>query len=136
MPKGRNQKLKLYYLSQIMTKKTDADHWLSLPQIQELLKEYNVDADRKTLYDDLETLSVLGIDVVGDRIGHNYKYHVVRKHFDIKELSMLVEAVQSSEHISKAKAKKLTKKILAMASDYEAESLRHQVVTKAEKTIF
>ncbi len=124
MPKGRNQKLKLYYLSQIMTKKTDNDHWLSLPQIQEQLKEYDVDADRKTLYDDLETLSVLGIDVVGERVERNYKYHVVKKHFDIKELSLLLDAVQSSDHISKAKTKKLTQKILAMASDYEAEALK------------
>lgn len=40
---------------------------------------------------------------------------------------MLLDAVQSSEHISKVKAKKLTKKILAMASDYEAETLKKRM---------
>ena len=38
MPKGTNQKLKLYYLSQIMTQKTDDEHMLTLPEIQEHLK--------------------------------------------------------------------------------------------------
>ncbi len=124
MPKGRNQKLKLYHLSHIMTKKTDDDHWLTLPQIQEQLKDYEVDADRKTLYDDLETLKVLGIDVVGKKVGRNYKYHVVKKHFDIEELKIMLDAIQSSEHISKARSKKLTRKIMAMASDYEAKTLK------------
>ena len=65
MPKGSNQKLKLYYLSRIMLEKTDDEHMITMPEIQEALKAYDVTADRKSLYDDLEALRVLGIDVIG-----------------------------------------------------------------------
>ena len=64
MPKGANQKLKLYYLSQIMVSKTDDEHALSPSQIREELEKYGVTADRKCLYDDMEALQVLGIDVI------------------------------------------------------------------------
>ena len=65
MPKGSNQKLKLYYLSRIMQEKTDDDHMITMPEIKTALEAYGVTADRKSLYDDLESLRVLGIDVVG-----------------------------------------------------------------------
>ena len=65
MPKGTNQKLKLYYLSRIMTEKTDDEHALTMVQIKDYLEGYGVTADRKSLYDDLEALRVLGIDIIG-----------------------------------------------------------------------
>ena len=71
MPKGSHQKLKLYYLSRIMTQKTDDEHFLTMPEIQRELSEYGVSADRKSLYDDMESLRVLGIDVIGEKVGKN-----------------------------------------------------------------
>ena len=53
MPSGKNQKLKLCYLSRIMLSKTDDEHHLTMPEIQELLAEYDVTADRKALYKDM-----------------------------------------------------------------------------------
>ena len=47
MPKGANQKLKLYYLSKIMLEKTDDDHMISMPEIQDHLLAYGVEANRK-----------------------------------------------------------------------------------------
>jgi hypothetical protein len=61
MPKGANQKLKLYYLSRIMTEKTDDEHVLTMPEIQAFLEEYGVTADRKSMNDDLEVLRELGV---------------------------------------------------------------------------
>ena len=56
MPSGKNQKLKLCYLSRIMLSKTDDEHHLTMPEIQELLAEYDVTADRKALYKDMDAL--------------------------------------------------------------------------------
>lgn len=128
MPKGTNQKLKLYYLSRIMLEKTDDWHALTMPQIQEELLKYGVTADRKSLYDDMEALRILGIDVIGEKEGRGYTYHVGKKHFDIAELKLLVDAIQSSKFITEKKSNELIKKITAMASDYEAEQLKRQVV--------
>lgn len=130
MPKGSNQKLKLYYLSQIMTQKTDDEHMLTLPEIQEHLLAYGVTADRKSLYDDMEALRVLGIDVIGEKIGRNFYYHVGSKQFDIAELKLLVDAIQSSKFITEKKSNELIKKITGLASEYEASQLKRTVTVQ------
>ena len=130
MPKGKQQKLKLYYLSRIMTEKTDDEHGLSMKEIQMRLKEYGCTADRKSLYDDLEALRVLGIDIIGEQIGGGYFYHVGSKQFDIAELKLLVDAVQSSKFITEKKSSELIRKLTSMASDYEAAQLKRQVVVQ------
>lgn len=130
MPKGANQKLKLYYLLRIMTEKTDDDHSLTMPQIREQLELYGVTADRKSLYDDLEALRVLGVDVIGEKVGKYFKYHVGSKKFDIAELKLLVDAIQSSKFITERKSNDLIKKITSLASDYEATQLKRQVVVR------
>ncbi len=130
MPKGNNQKLKLYYLSRIMIEKTDDEHMITMAEIKEALEAYNVTADRKSLYDDLEALRVLGIDVVGEKVGRNYYYHVGSKQFEIAELKLLVDAIQSSKFITEKKSNQLIKKLTGMASVYEADQLKRQVVVQ------
>lgn len=128
MPKGKNQKLKLYYLSRIMLEKTDDDHALTMPQIQKELGRYDVTADRKSLYDDLEALKVLGLDIIGEKSSLGYTYHVGKKNFDLAELKLLVDAIQSSKFITEKKSNDLIKKITGLCSYYEASQLKRQVV--------
>ena len=130
MPKGSNQKVKLYYLAKIMIEKTDDEHSLTLPEIVRYLEEYGVTADRKCLYDDLATLEVLGIDIIGQRIGKEYLYHVGQKQFEIAELKLLVDAIQSSKFITEKKSNELIKKLTGMASEYEAREMKRQVVVQ------
>lgn len=130
MPKGTNQKFKLYYLARIMLEKTDDDHMITMPEIKTALEAYDVTADRKSLYEDLEALRVLGIDVIGEKIGRNYYYHVGGKQFEIAELKLLVDAIQSSKFITEKKSNDLIKKLTGMASHYEAAQLKRQVVVQ------
>lgn len=130
MPKGANQKLKLYYLAKIMVEKTDDEHFLTMPQIRKHLEVYGVTADRKSLYDDMEALRVLGIDVIGEQEGRNYYYHVGSKHFELAELKLLVDSIQSSKFITEKKSSELIKKVTALGSEYEATQLRRQVVVQ------
>ena len=130
MPKGTNQKFKLYYLARIMTEKTDDEHMITMPEIRAELEAYGCTADRKSLYDDLEALKVLGIDVIGEKVGRNYYYHVGSKQFEIAELKLLVDAIQSSKFITEKKSKELIKKLTGMASRYEAAQLNRQVVVQ------
>ena len=128
MPKGKNQKLKLYYLSRIMLEKTDDEHMITMPEIKTALEAYGVTADRKSLYDDLEELRVLGIDVIGEKVGRNYYYHVAGKQFEIAELKLLVDAIQSSKFITEKKSNELIRKLTGFCSEYEAAQLKRQVV--------
>ncbi|MCR5651191.1 MAG: WYL domain-containing protein [Lachnospiraceae bacterium] len=130
MPKGTNQKLKLYYLARIMLEKTDDEHMIKMPEIRRELEAYGVTADRKSLYDDLEALRVLGIDVIGEKIGRDFFYHVGGKQFEIAELKLLVDAIQSSKFITEKKSNELIKKLTGMASEYEAAQLKRQVVVQ------
>ena len=61
MPKGKNQKLKLYRLAQIMLENTDEEHYITMPEIKEKLEEYEVTADRKSIYNDLKDLEKLSL---------------------------------------------------------------------------
>ncbi len=128
MPKGTNQKFKLYYLSRIMLEKTDDDHMITMGQIIEELERYGVSADRKSIYDDLEALRVLGLEIIGEKVGRGYYYHVGGKEFEIAELKLLVDAIQSSKFITQKKSNELIKKLTGMASMYEASQLKRQVV--------
>ncbi len=128
MPKGSNQKLKLYYLAKIMMSRTDDEHGLTMPEIKEALEEYGVSADRKSLYDDFEALRILGIDVYSDKEGKKYLYKVGKKQFEIAELKLLVDAIQSSKFITEKKSAELIGKLTQLVSDHEAAQLKRQVV--------
>ena len=130
MPKGKMQKLKLYYLSRIMREKTDDEHGITMKEIQSRLEEYGCTADRKSVYDDLEALNVMGLDIIGEQVGGSYEYHVGKKEFDIAELKLLVDAVQSSKFITERKSNELIKKLTRLASDYEAALLKRSVVVQ------
>ena len=93
MPKGTNQKLKLYRLAQIMLENTDDEHYITMPEIMEELGKYEVTADRKTIYADLRDLSVFGIEVEGEPIGNRYHYRVVNRPFELPELKLLVDSM-------------------------------------------
>lgn len=136
MPKGANQKLKLYYLYKILHDKTDDNHRLTMPEIQGYLGEYGITADRKSLYDDVEALRILGFDVIGEKDGRNFYYHMGDKEFEIAELKLLVDAIQSSKFITEKKSSELIRKLTSLASDYEALQLKRQVVVQGRvKTI-
>lgn len=127
MPKGSNQKFKLYRLAQIMQEKTDDEHYIMMPEIMASLAEYDVTADRKSIYADLRDLSVIGVEVEGEPIGNRYHYHVVNRPFELPELKLLVDAIQSSKFITKKKSNTLIKKLEKLVSKYDAQKLQRQV---------
>ena len=127
MPKGTNQKFKLYRLAQIMMEKTDEEHFITMPEIMEALQAYEITADRKTIYADLKDLEQLGIEVEGEPVGNRYHYHVVSRLFELPELKLLVDAIQSSKFITERKSNVLIKKLEKLVSQYDALKLQRQV---------
>ena len=127
MPKGTNQKFKLYRLAQIMLERTDDDHYITMPEIMEELGKYEITADRKSIYTDLKDLEVLGIEVEGEPAGKGYHYHVVSRPFELPELKLLVDAIQSSKFITEKKTNTLIRKLEKLVSRYEAMKLQRQV---------
>ena len=127
MPKGTNQKFKLYRLAQIMLEKTDEEHFITMPEILKNLEAYEITADRKSIYNDLKDLEQLGIEIEGEPVGNRYHYHVVSREFELPELKLLVDAIQSSKFITERKSNALIKKLEKLVSKYDAQKLQRQV---------
>lgn len=127
MPKGTNQKFKLYRLAEIMQERTDEEHYITMPEILEALAAYGITADRKSIYQDLRDLEELGIEVEGEPVGNRYHYHVVERRFELPELKLLVDAIQSSKFITERKSNALIKKLEKLVSKHDARKLQRQV---------
>lgn len=127
MAKSSNQKLKLIYLMKIMLEKTDEDNGLTLAEITANLSACGISAERKSIYDDIEALRLFGIDIVKNQNGRTTDYRVVSRDFEMPELKLLVDAVQSSKFITRKKSSELIKKIEGFASIHQAKQLHRQV---------
>lgn len=126
MPKSENQKLKLLYLLKVLLHKTDEGHYLTMPQIVEELKKYDIQAERKSIYDDIRALNQYGIEIETRR-GSSGGYAVLHREFELVELKLLVEAVQASKFITVKKSQELIKKLERLCSKYEAIQLHREV---------
>lgn len=136
MAKKPNQKLRLLYLMKILSEETDENHALTVNELAEKLEKYDISVERKTLYDDLEQLQLYGMDIERIRIGQALGYYVASRTFELAELKLLVDAVQSSKFITHRKSSELIKKVESLASVHEAQLLQRQVyVTNRIKTM-
>ena len=126
MAKSSNQKLKVLYLLNIMKELTDENHGLTIMQILEELQKYGIRAERKSIYGDFEALRDFGL-TIEKRTGKNVTYHLAERDFELPELKLLVDAVQSSKFITHKKSSTLIKKIEGLTSKYEAQQLQRQV---------
>lgn len=127
MPRAENQKLKLLILKQIFETETDENHPLNAQQLIELLAKYGIRAERKSIYSDIECLRDFGLDIE-QRLGANGGCYLASRAFELPELKLLVDAVQSSKFLSEKKSLQLIAKLETLASRYDAKSLRRQVV--------
>ena len=125
--KGDNQKLKMLYLVKIFSEESDDNHYLTMPQIIRKLAAYGVNADRKTIYQDIALLKDFGLDILTSQDGRNYYYYLGTRDFELAELKLLVDSVQSSKFISENKTRELIKKIESLASNHDASQLHRQV---------
>lgn len=128
MAKSDNQKLKMLYLVKIFQEETDDEHSLTMQQIIEKLKDYDVNADRKTLYTDFAELERFGYEICREKAGRNTYYHMGSRTFELAELKLLVDSVQAAKFITDRRSKNLIHKLESLASNYEARKLQRQVV--------
>lgn len=125
---GDNQKLKMLYLMKIFMEETDDLHPLTMPQIIQKLAACGVNANRKTLYLDFEELRNFGVDIISNKVGHDCYYNIGSRDFELPELKLLVDSVQSSKFITDRKSTELIKKLESLVSKYEGKQLQRQVV--------
>ena len=123
--KSSGQKLKLFYLKELLEKETDDQHGITMARILEYLESHGVSAERKSIYDDLHLLQYYGIDVVGPQ---NREYALASREFELAELKMMIDSIQASKFLSEAKTRELIRKLENHCSKYEAQTLQRSVI--------
>lgn len=126
MPRSVNQKKKLPILRNILLERSDETHPLSMKEIIQALAAHGITAERKSIYNDLETLKELGLDVRTAR-GRTVGYYVGNREFELPELKLLVDAVRASKFIPEKKSAALIKKLASLANMHDRKALNRAV---------
>ena len=122
-----NQKLRTLYLMDIMLQRTDEKHMLNASQLCKILEqEYSIPTDRRTVYTEMEILSTYGLDIQQKK-GTNPGYYIGARDFELPELKLMVDAVQSSKFITENKSRQLIRKLEKLCCKSDADILAKQV---------
>ena len=116
----RGQKVKLLYIIKILTELTDEDHPLSATEICEKLASYDITAERKAIYDDINCLIDFGYDIIQTRMPKN-GYFLASRDFELPEIFLLGDAVRTARFVSEKKTRELTAKLDKLLSKYQSK---------------
>ena len=127
MARNSGQKLKLLYIVKILMEETDEKHVITTQKLIERLAAYDVNAERKSIYDDIAKLQDFGYDIIQRDSRTGGGYYLASREFEVAELKLLVDAVQSSRFITEKKSRELIGKLERLVSRHEASQLQRQV---------
>ncbi len=124
---AQDTKLRLLYIWQILAEETDEDHILSASELIGLLtRRYDVTADRRSVYNDIDTLKEFGIDIVTVK-GADHGYYIAGRDFELAELKVLSDSVQVAKFITRKKSEELIKKLKLLTSIHQGKQLQKQI---------
>ena len=132
-------KSRLLFLLKLLQQNSDEDLSLTTAQIRKALSDEGYSASVKTIRDDIETLKEAGFDIiVNESTGLSTTYSYVDRTFEVPELQILIDAVSSSQLITKERSRKLIKKLAGMAGPSIRDELQPRVLVsesiKAQNT--
>jgi len=128
MPKSDNQKLKIFYILDYLEKNSHQDHPVRASELLGMLeRQHNIVCDRKTVYSDIAALQDYGVDIVSIP-GKNGGYYIASRNFELPELKLLINAVQSSKYLTEKKSRELIEKLCTECSVYDAQLMRRDVL--------
>ncbi len=127
MARVSGQKLKLLYLAKILAEETDEGHAISTQELIGRLESLGIHSERKSIYDDIACLQQFGYDILQMQSRQGGGYYMAGREFELAELKLLVDAVQSSRFITPKKSRELIGKLEKLASRHDAGKLRRQI---------
>ena len=106
---------------------TDDNHPATIAEIIEYLESQGIVVkDYRVIQKEIADLAAFGIDIVIRR-KRSYEYSIGGRHFDLAEVKLLVDAVQSSRFISKKQSKELIGKLSAFVGPENANIIKRQL---------
>ncbi len=128
MPKSDNQKLKIFYILDYLQQNSHQNHPVRAAELLSMLeRQHNIVCDRKTVYSDIAALQDYGVDIVS-LPGKNGGYYIASRNFELPELKLLIDAVQSSRFLTEKKSRELIEKLCSQCSIYDARLMRRDVL--------
>ena len=128
MPKSDNQKLKIFYILDYLQRNSREGNPIRANELAAMLSnQHGIDCDRKTVYSDIAALQDYGIDIVSVP-GKNGGYYIASRNFELPELKLLIDAVQSSRFLTEKKSRELIEKLCNQCNEYDARLMRRDVV--------
>ena len=128
MPKSDNQKLKIFYILDYLQRNSREDHPITATELTDWLdREHNISCDRKTVYSDVAALQDYGIDIES-LPGKNGGYYIASRNFELPELKLLIDAVQSSRYLTEKKSRELIEKLCTQCNEHDASLIRRNVL--------
>ena len=127
MPKSDNQKLKLLYIRDYLERNSNEEHPVGAQELIDMLSNHGIDCERKSIYSDIRALQDFGIDILNRR-GKNGGYYIGSRNFELPELKLLIDAVQSSRFLTEKKSRELISKLLKECNRYDERLMHRDVV--------
>ena len=128
MPKSDNQKLKIFYILDYLQRNSHQEHPVRASELQSMLsQQHDIACDRKTIYSDIAALQDYGVDIVS-LPGKGGGYYIASRNFELPELKLLIDAVQSSRFLTEKKSRELIEKLCSQCSVYDARLMRRDVL--------
>ena len=139
--KRQGQKYKSLLVWQVLLKRTDAEHPLSVDDIQDHLRMYGVETERRSIYRDINDLKeLLEIDYdadiedrerLGYEIGYTRKqpsgYMVTQRPYSFDDVMLLAECINSAKFISETQAEGLREMLGSFCSEAQEDRLLDEV---------
>ena len=128
MPKSDNQKLKIFYILDYLQRYSHEKHPVRAAELIEMLdRQKGILCERKTIYSDIAALQDYGVDIVSIP-GKNGGYYIASRNFELPELKLLIDAVQSSRFLTEKKSRELIEKLCNQCSVHDARLMRRDVL--------
>ena len=128
MPKSDNQKLKIFYILDYLQRYSHPEHPVRAADLIDMLdKHHNILCDRKTIYSDIAALQDYGVDIVSIP-GKSGGYYIASRNFELPDLKLLIDAVQSSRFLTEKKSRELIEKLCNQCSVHDARLMRRDVL--------
>ena len=128
MPKSDNQKLKILYILDYLQKNSHENHLVRASDLIAMLdRQHNISCDRKTVYSDVAALQEYGVDIISVP-GKNGGYYIASRNFELPELKLLIDAVQSSRYLTEKKSRELIEKLLTQCNEQDARLMKRNIL--------
>ena len=128
MPKSDNQKLKILYILDYLQKNSHEDHPVRASELIAMLEnQHGIFCERKTIYSDIAALQEYGVDIIS-LPGKNGGYYIGSRIFELPELKLLIDAVQSSRYLTEKKSRELIEKLCQQCNEQDARLMRRDVL--------